>query len=126
MQIVQLMKALGDETRIRMMNLIRKQPLCVCEIEWILEINQSNASRHLQRLKTAGLIEGDKKAQWVYYTVNQNLFEKYPFVKQIIEDELEKIPECKQDLTRLQTYKSSDLSCEQLKEKEANYESRKV
>ena len=50
MNTVQMLKALGDETRIRIVNILRDGPLCVCEIESILEITQSNASRHLSKL----------------------------------------------------------------------------
>ncbi|GBG55911.1 transcriptional regulator [Sporomusaceae bacterium FL31] len=47
MEIINVLKALSDETRIKILNLLRIMPLCVCEIEDILGISQSNASRHL-------------------------------------------------------------------------------
>ncbi len=50
-EIVQLFKALADETRIRMLNLLKNGELCVCDIEEVLDIQQSNASRHLNKLK---------------------------------------------------------------------------
>ena len=56
MNTVQMLKALGDETRIRIVNILRDGPLCVCEIESILEITQSNASRHLSKLMNANIV----------------------------------------------------------------------
>ncbi|MCC0650914.1 ArsR/SmtB family transcription factor, partial [Clostridioides sp. ZZV15-6598] len=56
MEIIQILKALGDETRIRIINILRRGALCVCEIEAILEITQSNASRHLNKLMNAKLV----------------------------------------------------------------------
>ena len=81
MEIVEILKALGDETRVRTLHLIQEKPLCVCEIQEILGISQSNTSRHLIKLKHAKLIRGDKKAQWVYYSLDSHTFEKYPFWK---------------------------------------------
>ena len=59
--IVQIFKALADENRIRILNLLRNGSLCVCDIEAVLNINQSNASRHLNKLKTAKIILSEKK-----------------------------------------------------------------
>ena len=50
-----------DENRIRILNLMLNAELCVCEIETILEMTQSNASRHLAKLKSAGIITSSKE-----------------------------------------------------------------
>lgn len=47
--IVYTFKALADENRIRILNLLRSDELCCCDIESVLGIKQSNASRHLSR-----------------------------------------------------------------------------
>ncbi|WP_353892509.1 metalloregulator ArsR/SmtB family transcription factor [Proteinivorax hydrogeniformans] len=75
--MVEIFKALGDETRLRMAMLFSQEKLCVCEIEEILEISQSNASRHLNRLKTVGIISSERKAQWVYYYISNDFLSKY-------------------------------------------------
>lgn len=111
MDIVNIFKALADETRIRMLNLLRDGELCVCDIETVLDIQQSNASRHLNKLKTAGIIASEKKAQWVYYRFNDDIFFTYPFLNQIINDEIQKIKLCRQDRTRLQQHKATGSSC---------------
>ena len=111
MELVEIFKALADETRIRMINLLREGELCVCDIESILSVQQSNASRHLYRLKAAGLIVAVKKSQWVYYSIHQKTLLRYPFLNEIIEDELGKIKACRQDLIRLHKRQAEGTSC---------------
>ena len=60
--LVYILKALADDNRIRILNLLRNGELCVCDIEAVLGIKQSNASRHLNRLKVAGIIVSEKKS----------------------------------------------------------------
>lgn len=64
---VEVYKALADENRLRILNIIAERELCVCEIEEVLGITQSNASRHLNKLRQAGLVSSRKEAQWTYY-----------------------------------------------------------
>ena len=110
--IVYIFKALADENRIRILNLLKNGELCVCNIEAVLGIKQSNASRHLNRLKMAGIIVSEKKSQWVYYRLNDPLFLRIPFLSIVINDEIEKISICKDDLALLRKLKASGSSCD--------------
>jgi ArsR family transcriptional regulator, arsenate/arsenite/antimonite-responsive transcriptional repressor len=110
--IVYIFKALADENRIRILNLLKNGELCVCDIEAVLGIKQSNASRHLNRLKTAEIIVSEKKSQWVYYRLNDTIFLRFPFLSMIISDEVEKIGVCKGDLALLKKLKASKRSCD--------------
>jgi len=110
------MKALSDDTRIRILNLLNYGDLCVCELEALLGINQSNASRHLNKLSNARIVEYYKVAKYIYYKINEDTITEYPFIKQIIEKEAIKLKQCNVDYERLKKYKSSGLSCEDLKE----------
>jgi len=68
--LVRLLKALGDETRLRIFALLTKAELCVCEIEDILDLSQSLVSNHLAVLRRAGLVESRRDAEdarWVFY-----------------------------------------------------------
>ncbi|GMB00971.1 metalloregulator ArsR/SmtB family transcription factor [Pelosinus sp. IPA-1] len=112
MDIVEVLKALADETRIRILNILYKETLCVCDLEEILQISQSNASRHLTKLKNARLIIGEKQAQWVYYQVDEKILEKYSFLKELLAKELDKSPQCQKDLARLKKYRECGGSCE--------------
>lgn len=110
--IVPILKALADENRIRILNLLKNGELCVCDIEDVLGIKQSNASRHLNRLKIAGIIASEKKSQWVYYRLNDPIFLRFPFLSLVINDEIEKISICKDDLALLEKLKASSRVCD--------------
>ncbi len=65
---IHALKALADETRLRIVNILEQaDDLCACEIEAVLELNQSNASRHMSRLRGAGIVVASRDGQWVHY-----------------------------------------------------------
>lgn len=68
--MINIFKALADETRLRILSIIFNGEMCVCEIEKSLGLTQSNASRHLTALKDAGILLNCKHAQWTYYKLN--------------------------------------------------------
>jgi ArsR family transcriptional regulator len=116
MNLIPIMKALGDETRLRILNLLNTGELCVCEIEYLLDINQSNASRHLNKLAVINLIKYEKRALYVYYSINKKVLEEYPFLSIFFSKEINKLDKCKVDLERLDKYKESGITCEELKD----------
>lgn len=116
MELVRILKALADENRIRILNILRNSDLCVGEIEHILGMTQSNVSRHLNRLASLNIIIYEKKAQWVYYKINENKIKQYSFIKKLLDVEMGKIELCKKDTEKLQCYNKSGMTCEQLKE----------
>jgi ArsR family transcriptional regulator, arsenate/arsenite/antimonite-responsive transcriptional repressor len=67
--VSRLFKALGDETRVRIVALLAHGELCVCHIEAALGLTQPNASRHLAILRSAGVVETRREANWVYYRI---------------------------------------------------------
>jgi ArsR family transcriptional regulator len=111
MEIVDVLKALSDETRIRILNLLYQNKLCVCDLEEILSLSQSNASRHLSKLKNSTLISSEKQAQWVYFRMNDATLAQYPFLKEILEKELERCDVCRKDSKRLRQYLERGGSC---------------
>lgn len=111
MEIINVLKALSDETRIRILNLLRIMPLCVCEIEDILGISQSNASRHLLKLRNAKLIKSDKQMQWVYHSISEDILTKHQFL-QILLDEVANHEISILDVTKLKNYKEQGGGCE--------------
>ncbi len=62
--------ALSDPLRIQILELLRHQELCVCEICETLEVSQSKLSFHLKTLKEVGLIKGRQEGRWIYYSIN--------------------------------------------------------
>src|SRR5213083_1073593 len=62
-----LFRALGDETRLRIVALLSHGELCVCHIEAALSLTQPTASRHLGVLRAAGIVDTRREGTWVYY-----------------------------------------------------------
>lgn len=63
-------KALGDPTRLQLMSMIASAPggeVCVCDLTPAFEISGTTISHHLKVLREAGLIDGERRASWVYY-----------------------------------------------------------
>lgn len=112
MTLVRRLKVLGDETRIRILNLLRASELCVCEITYVLGATQSNVSRHLEKLSSAGFVVSAKKAQWVSYKINPELLTESPFIEKILQDELVKIDRCREDLKLLAECQARGIPCE--------------
>jgi ArsR family transcriptional regulator len=69
---VKALKALGDETRIRIVLALQLSELCVCQIVELLELAPSTTSKHLHILKEAGLVQSRKKGRWVYYRLSRS------------------------------------------------------
>jgi ArsR family transcriptional regulator len=67
--LTRLFRALGDETRLRIVALLSHGELCVCHLETALDLNQSNASRQLGILKAASIVDSRREGTWVYYSI---------------------------------------------------------
>jgi ArsR family transcriptional regulator len=63
----ELFKGFADATRIRILNVLAAGELCVCDIHEILELPQPLVSRHLARLRNAGLVEVERDSQFAHY-----------------------------------------------------------
>lgn len=69
-QLAQVFKALSDESRLRILNLIfRTGEICVCDIEAITGFTQTKTSRHLSYLKHAELVEARQHGLWMLYSI---------------------------------------------------------
>ncbi|MFB8791689.1 MAG: metalloregulator ArsR/SmtB family transcription factor [Potamolinea sp.] len=62
--------ALSDPLRIQVLELLRKQELCVCELCEYLGTTQSKLSFHLKALKEAELVRTRQEGRWIYYSLN--------------------------------------------------------
>jgi ArsR family transcriptional regulator len=66
-QLTEALKGLADTTRLRIMNLLLRRELCVCDIQRALGASQPNVSRHLNYLKHSGLVLDRREGFRVYY-----------------------------------------------------------
>jgi ArsR family transcriptional regulator len=62
-------QALGDNTRLRLLNLMRDQEVCVCYFVEILGGPQPKISRHLAYLRSAGIVEARRESKWMHYRI---------------------------------------------------------
>jgi len=69
--LTRLFRALGDQTRLRIVALLSHGELCVCHLESALDLNQSTASRQLGILKSAGVVDSRRDGTWVYYSITE-------------------------------------------------------
>jgi len=73
--INELFKALSDENRRRILDLLRDRDLTVGEIADHFEMSKPGISQHLSVLKNANLVFAEKKGQYVYYSLNASVFQ---------------------------------------------------
>jgi ArsR family transcriptional regulator len=66
-----LFKALADRTRLRLINLMGEDEVCVCFFVEVLKINQPKISRHLAYLKRAGVVSARRDGKWIHYRITE-------------------------------------------------------
>jgi len=71
-ELTTIFKALSDETRLRIIKLLEKGELCVCDITMALDMVQPKVSFHLSALKEAGLIKDRKQGKWIHYSLSDS------------------------------------------------------
>ena len=62
-----LFKSLSDPTRLRLLNLLADEQVCVCDLHGTLGLDQPKVSRHLAHLRRAGLVEVERDGKWMHY-----------------------------------------------------------
>jgi len=74
---IKVMKALSDPNRVKMIKLIQRKMLCVCEIQEALGLAQSTVSKHLKILEEAELVTYSKDGLWVNYRLSDGANNPY-------------------------------------------------
>ncbi|MFC1992444.1 ArsR/SmtB family transcription factor [Chloroflexota bacterium] len=75
--LIKAMKALSDETRFRILNVLLEKECCVCEVMQALDISQSRASRNLGVLQNAGFLRTRRDGLWIVYSVDWQSTSRY-------------------------------------------------
>lgn len=75
--LIKAMKALSDETRLRILNVLLERECCVCEVMQALDISQSRASRNLGILQGAGFLKVRRDGAWMLYSVDWDTVNRY-------------------------------------------------
>jgi ArsR family transcriptional regulator len=84
LDLVTVCKALGDPTRLKILDLLRakgrsccdligreERGLCACDVESAVGLSQAAVSHHMGLLRRAGLVRGEKRGRWIYYSRNE-------------------------------------------------------
>ncbi|EJR48254.1 winged helix-turn-helix transcriptional regulator [Bacillus pfraonensis] len=89
----QLLKLLGDKTRLTIVSILKQRECCVCELLEVFDMSQPSISQHLRKLKDLGLVQEERRGQWIYYSLNQ-ASDLYALLEDIlvhVSDQTEKI-----------------------------------
>ncbi len=75
--LMKALKALSDETRLRILNLLLERECCVCEVMQALNVSQTRASRNLGILYDAGFLKLRKEGLWSLYSIDRDGMPEY-------------------------------------------------
>ncbi|OFZ71231.1 MAG: hypothetical protein A2451_14015, partial [Bdellovibrionales bacterium RIFOXYC2_FULL_39_8] len=84
--------------------------LCVCELAELLDITQPSVSKHLKKLKEAGLISSEQDGFWTNYYLSKELFKNHKFIKLIL-DEVQELKDVQQRTKQIQSLERKKLCC---------------
>jgi ArsR family transcriptional regulator len=109
---IKVMKALSDPCRVKIVKMLQRKRMCVCELQEALQISQSSVSKHLKLLEEAGLVNYSKDGLWVnYYLSNGG---KSPYASSLmgnLRHWLEDEPEIRHIIKRLPSIRREDICC---------------
>lgn len=100
---VKLLKALADPTRLRIIILLLEKDLCVCELLFILGMEQSRISHQLRILRDAELVEDTRDGKWIVYTIPNEMKKKLkPLLVPMLGEDLYQSKKIRQDKENLE------------------------
>ena len=109
-ELILVLKAVADKNRMRILKMLEKKSMCVCELAEVLGIKQPSVSKHLSILKNAGLIEDERSGQWIeYYPCRARINQHAPFMQAAVEKWLNDDPAIKADLKNAKTLCRSEI-----------------
>lgn len=82
-RVANILKLLGDKTRLTMIKILDTHDACVCEFVEIFKTSQPAISQHIRKLKDAGLVRETRRGQWIIYSLSKDR-EFYPLVQDLI------------------------------------------
>ena len=80
-----ILKLLGDKTRLTMVKIMAEHECCVCEFVDLFEMSQPAISQHLRKLKDGGIVNEARRGQWIFYSLNPSS-SYYSFIQMVIKD----------------------------------------
>lgn len=102
-------KALSDATRVRILLLLADRDLCVCELVFILKMEQSRLSHHLQGLRRAALVRDKREGRRITYSIHSDVKDFLLALFDRLIPEIKDTPESKQDRAKLRVCLDKDI-----------------
>ena len=100
--LIRKFKALSDETRLRILNILLVRECCVCEVMEALEISQTRASRNLNILYDAGFLKSRRSGLWSFYSIDKESMKESDFhLSDTVKKGLAHNPTAIQDIKRI-------------------------
>lgn len=89
---VNLFKALSNDTRLKIIHLLKKESLCACKILEDIDLSQSTVSHHMKILEECGIVNCTKKGKWHHYSLNTEILKSLElYFKDLIQEDNENI-----------------------------------
>jgi ArsR family transcriptional regulator len=105
MKLVQIYRCFCDETRLRILHLLRQGPLCVCHFQEILQEPQVAISKHLAYLRTNGLATAQRHEKWMIYQLPKEAPPELELQLRCLQDCVQSHPIFREDLKRLKNFR---------------------
>ena len=116
--LIKTMKALSDETRLRILNLLMERECCVCEVMQALDISQTRASRNLGILQDAGFLKARREGLWIAYSIDWQTTNPFvTYLAKLLRDSPTSDEMLEKDKERLKHSKRIGPGCRQNKTK---------
>lgn len=102
--LLDLLKTLANKDRLRIINLIMIRPVCLCEIEIILNISQTNCTKQIKKLIAANIVEVRRVSIWNEYRLQSNIIINNPWLLERMEQERKTDNQFIEDIERYNFY----------------------
>jgi ArsR family transcriptional regulator, arsenate/arsenite/antimonite-responsive transcriptional repressor len=109
-ELMLVLKAVADKNRMRILKMLEKKSMCVCELAAVLGIKQPSVSKHLVILKNAGLIQDERNGQWIDYSLCRARINQYsPFMRDALKKWLNDDPVIESDRAKAKVLNRIDI-----------------
>ena len=83
-KVANVLKLLGDKTRLTMVKMLDTNDYCVCEFVGIFKVSQPAISQHVRKLKDLGIVTEARRGQWIIYSLNKES-DYYPLITDLLQ-----------------------------------------
>lgn len=101
MELIQIYRCFSDRTRLRILHLLTRSPLCVCHFQDILDEPQVKISKHLAYLRSRGMVTTERDQNWIIYSLPKRRADELERNLKCLQDCVQTDPAFKRDVEKL-------------------------